>query len=67
MLGIFLSVPLLIVVRYQCETCSLVNISQSQLFELDSKVLVLFLNVFNQIINIKKGRELQKYLKKLKY
>lgn len=43
------------------------NISQSQLFELDSKVLVLFLNVFNQIINIKKGRELQKYLKKLKY
>ena len=67
MLGIFLSVPLLIVVRYQCETCSLVNISQSQLFEIDSKVLVLFLNVFNQIINIKKGRELQKYLKKLKY
>ena len=67
MLGIFLSVPLLIVVRYQCETCSLVNISQSQLFELDSKVLALFLNVFNQIINIKKGRELQKYLKKLKY
>lgn len=67
MLGTFLSVPLLIVVRYQCETCSLVNISQSQLFELDSKVLVLFLNVFNQIINIKKGRELQKYLKKLKY
>lgn len=43
------------------------NISQSQLFELDSKVLVLFLNVFNQIINIKKGRELQTYLKKLKY
>ena len=67
MLGIFLSVPLLIVGRYQCETCSLVNISQSQLFEIDSKVLVLFLNVFNQIINIKKGRELQKYLKKLKY
>ena len=67
MLGIFLSVPLLIVVRYQCETCSLVNISQSQLFELDSKVLVLFLNVFNQIINMKKGRELQKYLNKLKY
>ena len=67
MLGTFLSVPLLIVVRYQCETCSLVNISQSQLFELDSKVLALFLNVFNQIINIKKGRELQKYLKKLKY
>lgn len=67
MLGIFLSVALLIVVRYQCKTCSLVNISQSQLFELDSKVLVLLRNVFNQIINIKKGRELQKYLKKLKY